>query len=120
MSIRKTIVTLTLVSAAIPAAFANNGTTWTGEQQGFEMHNTPSTKSRTEVQQELQAFRKNPVTAEGDKIVNTEIGFISPKHSYAFQGGTLVHTDSLAHDTPKPSLAMTDAEKRLQRGLYRH
>ncbi|OYY37325.1 MAG: DUF4148 domain-containing protein, partial [Polaromonas sp. 39-63-25] len=37
------------------------------------------------------------------------------QHSYAFQDGRLVHTDSIAHNTPKPSLAMTDAERRLFR-----
>ncbi|CAN5448186.1 hypothetical protein BH10PSE16_BH10PSE16_11240 [soil metagenome] len=119
MSIRKTIVALALVGAALPAAFANSGTTWVGGDRGFEFHPGNSTKSRAEVQQELEAFRKNPFTADGTKIVNTDKGFISPQHSYAFQGGTLVHTDTLAHDTSKPSLMMTDAEKRLQRELYR-
>ncbi len=119
MSIRKTIVALALVGATLPAAFANSGTTWVGGDRGFEFHPSNSTKSRAEVQQELEAFRKNPFTADGTKIVNTDKGFISPQHSYAFQGGTLVHIDTLAHDTPKPSLVMTDAEKRLQRELYR-
>ncbi|MFZ3139073.1 DUF4148 domain-containing protein [Polaromonas sp.] len=127
MLFRKTIVALVLVGAAIPAAFANSVVTSVGGDRDSQYPasntntntNSNSTKSRADVQQELEAFRKNSVTADGGKIVNTEIGFISPQHSYAFQGGTLVHTDSLSHDTPKPSLAMTDAEKRLQRELYR-
>jgi hypothetical protein len=121
MSIRKTIVALALVGGALPAAFASNGTTWMGSDRGFEPHpgNSSSTKTRTEVMQELQAFRNNPVTADGGKIVDTERGIIPAQHSYAFQGGALVHTDKLAHDTAKPSLVMTDADKRLQRELYR-
>lgn len=123
MLFRKSVVALALVGAAIPAAFANSVVTSVGgdrdSQYPASYTNSNSSKSRADVQKELEAFRKNPVTADGGKIVNTEIGFISPQHSYAFQGGTLVHTDSLSHDTPKPSLAMTDAEKRLQRQLYR-
>ena len=119
MSIRKTIVALALVSAALPAAFANSGVTQSTTFRDFQYHPTNSTKTRAEVQQELEAFRKNPFTADGTKIVNTEISFVSPQHSSAFQRGALVHTDKLVHDTPKPSLVMTDADKRLQRELYR-
>jgi hypothetical protein len=121
MLFRKTIFALALVGAAIPAAFANSNTGWAGNERGvgIQANTNISTKSRDDVQQELQAFRKNPFTADGGRIVNTEIGYISPRHSYAFQGGTLAHMDSLAHDTAKPSLATTDAEKRLNRELYR-
>lgn len=121
MLFRKTVFALALVGAAIPAAFASIDAIWLGSDKGFVAYpgNSTSNKSRADVQQELEAFRKNPVTADGGKIVNTDNGYLSPQHSYAFQGGTLVHTDSIAHDTPKPSLVMTDAEKRLQRELYR-
>lgn len=118
MLFRKTVFALALVGAAIPAAFANNGTTWVGGERGFEFHANTSTKSRADVQKELEAFRKNPTTADGGKMVSTNIGYINPQHSYASQGGKLIHTDSIAHDTPKPSLAMTDAERRLYRELY--
>ncbi|OZA87183.1 MAG: hypothetical protein B7X65_13415 [Polaromonas sp. 39-63-25] len=64
---------------------------------------------------ELGAFRNNPTTAEGGTLVGGEAGYMPPQHSYAFQDGRLVHTDSIAHNTPKPSLAMTDAERRLFR-----
>ena len=124
MSIRKTIVALALAGAALPGAFAASHTGWAGNERGVSIiqssaNASASTKTRAEVVQELQAFRKNPVTADGGKIVNTERGFVPAQHSYAFQGGALVHTDKLAHDTAKPSLVMTDADKRLQRELYR-
>ena len=128
MSIRKTIVALALVGAALPAAFANSHTDWAGNERGVSIiqantntntNATASTKTRAEVVQELQAFRKNPVTVDGSKLVDKERGFILTQHSYAFQGGALVHTDTLAHNTAQPSLVMTDADKRLQRELYR-
>ena len=119
MTIRTTIVALALAGAALPAAFANNGATQGAGYRDFQYHATISTKTRAEVQQELETFRKNPVTADGGKIVNTEIGFVGPQHSYASQRGTLAHTDTLPHNTAKPSLVVTDADKRLQRELYR-
>ena len=124
MSIRKTIVALALVGAALPAAFAGSHTGWAGNERGVGVieantNISASSKTRAEVMQELQAFRNNPVTADGSKLVNNERGFVPAQHSYAFQGGALAHTDKLAHDTAKPSLVMTDADKRLQRELYR-
>ncbi|MDP2448851.1 DUF4148 domain-containing protein [Polaromonas sp.] len=118
MLFRKTVFALALAGAAIPAAFANSGGTWVGGEQGFETHAVQSTTSRADVQKELQAFRKNPKTAEGGRLVGGEAGYIPPQHSYAFQDGRLVHTDSIAHNTPKPSLAMTDAERTLFQEQY--
>lgn len=111
MLFRKTIFALALVGAALPTAFANSGSTWIGGERGFEFHAGQSTKSRADVQKELEAFRKNPVTADGGTLVGTDARYIFPAHSYAFQGGTLAHTDSIAHNTPQPGLAMTDAER---------
>ena len=111
MLIRKTMLALALVSAAIPAAFANGG-----HERPFESSAASSTKSRSEVLKELEAFRKNPVGAGGSILSDRDARFITPQHSYGFQNGTLVHTDSMAHDTSKPSkLAMTDAERLLYR-----
>lgn len=122
MSIRKTIVALALVAAAVPAAFANTHTGWAGNERGvslIEANTNTSTKTRAEVMQELQAFRNNPVAADGSKFVNNERGSVPAQHSYAFQGGTLVHTDTIAHNTAKPSVVLTDADKRRNRELYR-
>ncbi|MBG6073802.1 MULTISPECIES: DUF4148 domain-containing protein [unclassified Polaromonas] len=122
MSIRKTIVALALVAAAVPAAFANSHTGWAGNERGvslIEANTSTSTKTRAEVVQELQAFRNNPVTSDGSKLVDNERRVSLPRHSYAFQGGALVHTDTIAHNTAKPSVVLTDAEKRRNRELYR-
>jgi hypothetical protein len=120
MLFRKTVFALALVGAALPAAFANSGSTWTGGEQSFEFHAMPSTMSRADVQKELEDFRKNPVTSDGSTLVGGEGGYVGPQHSYAFKGGKLVHTDTLPHNSPKPSLAMTDVERQLFKELYKN
>jgi len=126
MSIRKTIVALVLAGAALPGAFAASHTGWAGNERGVGIIQSSvnasasaSTKTRAEVVQELQAFRSNPVTADGSRFVDNERGFAPARHSYAFEGGALVHTDTFAHNTAKPSTALTDADKRRNRELYR-
>ena len=118
MLFRKTIFALALAGAALPAAFANSGSTWVGGELGFETHAVQSSKSRADVQKELQAFRNNPVTADGGMLVGGEAGYIRPQNGYAFQGGKLVPADRMARNTSKPSLAMTDAERRLYQEQY--
>ena len=113
MSFRKSVFVLALVTASIPAAFANGGSTWVGGELGFESHPVQSNKSRAVVQREFEAFRANPVTSDGGTLVGGEAGYVRPQHSYVFQGGKLVHTDTIAHNTPKPSLAMTQVERQL-------
>lgn len=104
MMFRKTVFTLALAGAAIPAAFANSGSTWVGGELGFETHAVQSTKSRSDVQKELEAFRKNPITADGGMLVGGEVGYIPPQH--------------IDHNTPKPNPVMTTAERRLYQELY--
>ena len=111
MLIRKTMLALALAGAAVPAAFANGG-----HERPFESSAASSTKSRSDVQKELEAFRKNPVGAGGGILSDRDASFITPQHSYGFQNGALVHTDKLPHDTPKPDLSPLTEE---QRSLYR-
>lgn len=118
MSFRKTVFVLALVSASIPAAFANGGSTWVGGEAGFDSHPVQSNKSRAVVQKEFETFRANRLTSDGGTLVGGEAGYIRAQHSYAFQEGKLVHTDTIAHNTPKPSLAMTNAERQLFREQY--
>ena len=118
MSVLKTVLALALAGAAIPAAFANSGSTWVGGEQGFATHAVQSTRSHADVQKEFLAFRNNPVTADGGRAVGGEAGYVPAQHSYAIQGGRLIHTDSIAHNTPKPSLVMSAAERRLFKEQY--
>ena len=112
MSVFKTVLALAFAGAAIPAAFAGSGSHWVGGERGFEAHPVASQLSRSDVQREFLAFRANPVTADGGRLVGGEAGYVVPQHSYAFLGGKLVHTDSIAHNSPKPSLVMSALERR--------
>lgn len=112
MSVFKTVLAVALAGAAIPAAFAGSGSTRVGGEQGFETHAVQSQLSRADVQKEFLASRGNPVTADGGRLVGGEAGYVGPQHSYAFVGGKLVHTDAIAHNTPKPSLVMSAAQRR--------
>lgn len=112
MSVSKATFALVLAGAAIPAAFAGTGSTWVGGEQGFETHSVQSSLSRADVRQDFLAFRGNPVTADGGRLVGGEAGYVGPQHSYAFVGGRLVHTDTIAHNTPRPSLLMSAEQRR--------
>ena len=119
MSIRKTVLVLALAGgAAIPAAFAGSGNTWVGGELGFETHAVQSTRSRADVEREFLAFRSNPVTSDGGRTVSGEAGYLPPQHSYAFQDGKLVHTDKIAHNSAKPSLAMSAGDANRFREQY--
>ncbi|MES2188528.1 MAG: DUF4148 domain-containing protein [Pseudomonadota bacterium] len=114
MLIRKTAIALALVGASITAAFANNGSSVVGGEKGFEFHNTPSLKSRADVQSELFASRKNPTIADGGKSLAGGALYVFPQHSYVFKDGKPVHADTLNHDTPRSSLTMTSDERQAQ------
>lgn len=118
MLIHKAVFALALAGAAIPAAFANSGSTLVRGEQSFETHAMQSTKSRADVQRELADFRKNPMTADGGMFTQGETGYAFPQHSYDFKGGTLVHSDTINHNTPKPSLAMNPEERDAFRKQY--
>lgn len=118
MTFRKTLAVLALAGATVPAAFAAGASTWVGGEAGFRDHPVQSSRTRDQVRQEFLAFRSNPVTADGGTQVGGEAGYVPPQHSYALQDGKLVHTDKLAHDTPRPSLKMSAAERRLFQEQY--
>lgn len=112
MSFRKTVFVLALVGASIPVAFANSGVNSAGGEKGFDFHDTPSLKSRADVQKELEDYRKNPTTTDGGKLVAWSSIYIFPQHRYDFKDGKAVHTDTLnGHDSPKPSLTLTADER---------
>lgn len=117
MKIRHIVLT-SAWALSVPAAFAAGGSTWVGGEIGFVDHPIVSSKTRQQVREEFLAFRANPVLADGTRVVGGEAGYALPQHSYAWQGGRFVHTDTLAHNTPRPSLSMSEAEKRLRGELY--
>jgi hypothetical protein len=116
MIIRNAVFALGLTAVMIPA-FANSGASFvTGGEEGLRLHKAQSTKSKAEVRAELQSTR----SIGGYGVMGTgesgESGAFSQRHSFAFQGGKLVHSDNLAHNSPKPSIAMGALERDLYRG----
>ncbi len=86
MLFHKTVFALALAGAALPAAFANSGSNWIGGERGFEFHAGQSTKSSADVQKELEAFRKNPVTADGGTLVGRDARYIPPPAQLCLSG----------------------------------
>lgn len=122
MSIRQTVFSLALVGAFIPAAFASSGSTNLTRESGFEFHAPQSTKSRADVMKELAESKKASASgiSRSPTFNSGDSGLMNDQHSYAIQQGQLIHTDTFSHDTPKPSLVMTEAERLMYKQLYRN
>lgn len=117
MKVRNITVILALAATA-STSFASGASTWVGGEAGWKDAPFVSSKTREQVKQEYLAFRANPQTADGGTMVGGEAGYVAPKHGIAWRGGQFVHTDQLAHNTAKPSLQMTDQERRIYNELY--
>ena len=119
-----TLATLAIAAATVTsfnlAQAATPSFTGAYEQQGLTYQLlVPTAKTRAEVMKELQEFRSNPVSADGQyRFVGGEKQWEAVMHSYDFRNGMLVHTDSISHDTPRPSVVMTAAERRAAEELY--
>ncbi len=118
MSTRKTIILASLLGAMTLPAFADNGIAFVGRSGEFQFHSLPSSVTRAQVQKELAEWRKNPVTADGYRDVGGEKGLEYVGHRYDLRDGRFVHADSLPHDTPKPSVAMSDQERSARDAMY--
>lgn len=118
MSTRKTIIVASLLSAITLPAFADNGIAFVGRSGEFQFQPMPSSVTRAQVQKELAEWRKSPVTADGYRDVGGEKGVEFVGHRYDWRDGRFVHADTLPHDTPKPSLAMTNQERAARDTTY--
>lgn len=118
MLFRNTVFVLALAGAAVPAALAASGTTWSGAPGGdhvYSQKNSESAANRADVQKELADALKKSMANDRSTWASADGGVSTPfpQHSYAFRGGKLVHTDSISHDTPKPSRAVPGTEQKL-------
>lgn len=109
-----TVASITLAQADTPSFTAAY------EQQGLIYQPlVPTPKTRDQVVKELEEFRNKPISADGRyRFVGGEKQWEAVMHSYDFRNGAIVHTDFFSHDTPRPSVAMTPAEKRAAQELY--
>ena len=67
---------IALVSAVSLPALATSGITPVPGEAGFTTHAMPSAKSRADVIKELEAWKRNPVTADGWREVGGEAGWV--------------------------------------------
>jgi hypothetical protein len=72
-------IRLALVAAScmlVLPAIASSGYTPAVGEASFRTHPMPSTTTRQQVQQELEAWRRNPVSADGWRDVGGEVGWV--------------------------------------------
>lgn len=67
---------IALVSAVSLPALATSGIIPVPGEAGFTTHAMPSAKSRADVIKELEAWKRNPVTADGWREVGGEAGAV--------------------------------------------
>jgi hypothetical protein len=103
-----TVTSISLAQAGMPSFTAAY------EQQGLTYQPlVPTPKTRAQVVKELEEFRNNPISADGQyRFVGGEKQWETVMHSNDFRDGKVVHTDSFSHDTLRPSLSMSAEEKR--------
>ena len=78
-----------------------------------------SNKTTQQVQKELEEFKRNPISADGQyRYVGGDQGWVLIPHEYAYRDGKWQHVDKLQHNTPAPSVQMTPEEKKQREALY--
>lgn len=118
--IKQALVATAAAFVTMPAAFATSGATPASSEFGYTTHPMPASGlTRAQVQAELAAFKKNPVSDDAARYVGSEAGWVYAGHKFEFRNGRLVHADNIDHNASKPSLSMTPAERALHRELYR-
>ncbi len=86
----------------------------------FHPAHDSSSKSAKQVQKELEDFKRNPISADGQyRYVGGDQSWVLIPHEYAYRDGKWQHVDNLQHNTPAPSLEMTPEEKKQYETLYR-
>lgn len=79
MSIRNTAVALALAASALPAALAQSGSVFVGGEAGWIDLPVQGSRTPGQVHEEFLQFRKNPVAADGGRIVGGEAGYVMPQ-----------------------------------------
>jgi hypothetical protein len=100
MSIRTNVIAIALATLAAPAAFAQSSSVFVGGERGWIDGPVQSSTTHQQVTNEYLRFHSNPVMADGGRYVGGEVGYLFPQHIVAFQNGTLVCVDKIAHNPP--------------------
>jgi hypothetical protein len=58
------------------------------------------------------------VAQDGFRFVGGDQAWQPESHRLVLRGGEWVHADTLSHNAPRPSLSMSDSERRAMQALY--
>ena len=107
-SLKQVTVAFAISALAAPAAFATSGITPADNEGGYQTHAMPASGlTRAQVRAELEAFRRNPVSADGSRFVGGEAGWEIEGHKSVWRNGKLVHADNIDHNAPRASALVT-------------
>lgn len=111
MKIRTASAVLAAAMLSVAPLAVNASSTFhpSPNEPGTENHVSPgaiSKAERAEIER-LEAARTDPQWVFAAEAAGWELR----PHSYELRGGRLVHTDALAHDTPKPALPRDGAQE---------
>ena len=118
-SLKQITLAFAISALAAPAAFASSGVTPTNNERGYKTHAMPASGlTRDQVRAELEAFKRNPVSADGSRFVGGEAGWEIEGHKSAWRNGKLMHADNIDHNTPRASALVTPLSRAESRKLY--
>ena len=107
-SLKQITLAFALSALAAPAAFATSGVTTANNERGYQTHAMPASGlTRDQVRAELEAFKRNPVSADGSRFVGGEAGWEIEGHKSVWRNGKLVHADNIDHNAPRASASVT-------------
>lgn len=116
MSIRQVLVCVAFFGAAISPAMAVTmpGGSEAGYIEAVPQLGMPAGTQATTPLVERMAYRRGDVSADGRYVfVGGDGGWTLREHDLVYKGGRFAHTDTCAHNSAKPSLAMSDQERSL-------
>ena len=118
-SLKQIAIAVATSALAAPAAFATSGVTPVNNERGFTTHAMPASGlTRDQVRAELDAFKRNPVAADGARFVGGETGWELQGHRLEWRNGALVHADNIDHNAPRASARVTSQSRAEFKKLY--
>lgn len=120
MSVRKIAIALAVAATATITAHAGPSTgtgTFVPGEIGYTDGPVQSVRSRQDVLAELQAFRVNPLAADGARYVGGEMGYAYVPHTHVLRDGKWIALSGIGHN-PKPAAIMGASERRQFTELY--
>jgi len=131
MSIHQTLLAALLLGATAVPAMAEAPFHLANNEIGFVEHGPEYRRVNGQWQRvdawngldsrvpERRPYQQGDISADGNYMfVGGEQGWSLRPHAYEWENGGPIHADTLRHDKPKPSLNMTEEEKRRSGELY--